>query len=79
MNELQRIKEELLKTAQTSGELHRIKQAFTTKRKATPISKKWSRKGECPFCGVQTGSNHSADCQFEYTDGKSLLKMGRKK
>lgn len=47
-----------------------------TKRSMTrpnrkPKPKTWSRKGNCPSCGVGTGSRHSADCTFEY-DGMPL-------
>ena len=42
------------------------------KKKCYPI-KKWSRKGECPVCGVQTGSYHSVYCDW-YAKNKSTLK-----
>lgn len=30
--------------------------------------KRWSRKGRCPSCNVNTGSNHSKICTFTYSD-----------
>lgn len=33
-------------------------------RKLKP--KRWSRKGQCPSCGVSGGSRHSKNCDFNY-------------
>ena len=28
------------------------------------VAKVWSRKGQCPFCNVSTGSKHSKNCRL---------------
>lgn len=33
--------------------------------KTIPKSIKWTRKGNCPACGVKTGSNHKKGCMFK--------------
>lgn len=69
----QKIYRELIDNAVSSGELSRINRAFGV---ATPIKdkkpKRWSRKGNCPFCGVGTGVDHKYNCQFDYTGSNKV-------
>lgn len=35
--------------------------------------RKWSRKGNCPFCRVSGGTFHRLDCKLAYTRGKEAI------
>lgn len=41
-------------------------------------TKKWSRKGRCPKCGVSTGSRHSKDCPDGAVKPRTVYRMAPK-
>ena len=63
----------LTASAVSSGELSRINKAFGV---IEPVKikrpKRWSRKGNCPFCGAGTGAAHKYNCQFDYTGSNKV-------
>lgn len=52
-----------------AGSLDKITErppSITTSRNTANKPKVWSRKGECPSCGVGGGSAHNKRCQLVY-------------
>ena len=46
---------------------NKIKLDFSTKKYRSDGVRKWTRKGQCPYCNNKTGSYHNKKCPIAYT------------